>query len=801
MNEFPPTPAFSGQTTGGARARARLVIRGAVQGVGFRPFLYRLARELDLAGWVSNSASGVVVEVEGPAAAVRTFALRVEPERPPRSFIESLETTILDPVGLAGFTIRPSDPTGEQTALILPDIATCADCVRELFEPRDRRFGYPFINCTHCGPRFSIIEALPYDRAHTTMRGFPMCPACQTEYADPANRRFHAQPNACPVCGPQLAFWDTGGRLLAGRNDALRAGVEALLAGRILAVKGLGGFHLMTLATDEPAVRRLRARKHREEKPLALMAPSLAWVKRLCAVNAQEERLLLSPEAPIVLLRRRAEEPIARSIAPGNPHLGVMLPYTPLHHLLLAALNQPVVATSGNLSDEPICTDERDALKRLGGIADGFLVHDRPIVRPVDDSIARVVLDRETVLRRARGYAPLPIQIRDAVPAVLAVGAHLKNTIALGRDHHVFLSQHLGDLETPAALAAFERTITDLSQLLAMKPTTCAADLHPDYLSSRHARQTQKRVICVQHHYAHVLACMAENDVAAPLLGVSWDGTGYGTDDTVWGGEFLVVDESHFERVAHLRPFRLPGGEAAVREPRRIALGLLHSVLGEAAFALKTLPTLQAFRPAELKALWRMLERGVNSPITTSAGRLFDAVASLTGLRQETRFEGQAAMDLEFALEADDTDESYSLPVRGTTREAAAGGQAIAPRALHRECQTLTATAPRWLVDWAPMVERIVRDVQAGVPAWLVSARFHNGLAGAVLAVAREAGQRRVVLSGGCFQNRYLIERTVQRLHDGGFSAYWHQRVPPNDGGIALGQVVAAGRELRKTRS
>lgn len=801
MNELSPAPAASRQANTAAGSRARLVIRGAVQGVGFRPFIYRLAQELGLAGWVSNSALGVVVEIEGPAATVRAFVLRVEPERPPRSFIQSLETTILDPVGFEGFVIRPSDPTGEKTALIFPDIATCPDCLRELFDPRDRRFGYPFINCTHCGPRFSIIESLPYDRPNTSMRAFPMCPECRAEYADPANRRFHAQPNACPVCGPQLALWDTGGRVLAGRNDALLAAVEVLRDGRILAVKGLGGFHLMTLASDEAAVHRLRERKHREEKPLALMAPSLAWVKQLCDVAALEERLLQSPEAPIVLLRRRTELPLAKSIAPGNPCLGVMLPSTPLHHLLLAAVDQPIVATSGNLSDEPICTDEQDARRRLAGIADLFLVHDRPIIRHVDDSIVRVVLDREMVLRRARGYAPLPIQVRDALPELLAVGAHLKSTIALARNHHVFLSQHLGDLETPAALAAFERAITDLSQLLAMKPKTCAADLHPDYLSSRHARQTQERVICVQHHYAHVLACMAENDVAAPLLGVSWDGTGYGTDDTVWGGEFLMVDERHFERVAHLRPFRLPGGEAAVREPRRIALGLLHSIFGDAAFALKALPTIQAFRPAELTALRQMLDRGVNSPVTTSAGRLFDAVASLTGLRQETRFEGQAAMDLEFALDADDTDECYPLPVCGATPESVADGQAIATSALHHECQTLNARPPRWVVDWVPMVERIVRDVQAGIPAWLVSAKFHNGLAEAVLGVARQAGHRRVVLTGGCFQNRYLIERTVQRLHSGGFSAYWHQRVPPNDGGIALGQAVAAGRELRKTKT
>ncbi len=791
MSEPPPVAsAYGPETPPEAGQRARLVVRGAVQGVGFRPFIYRLARDLRLAGWVSNSALGVVIEIEGPAASVREFVLRVEPDRPPRSFIQSLETTLLDPIGLGEFAIRPSDATGEKTALILPDIATCPDCLRELFDPADHRFGYPFINCTHCGPRFSIIEALPYDRPNTSMRGFSMCPRCQVEYSDPANRRFHAQPNACADCGPRLSLWNRSGQSLHEADAALVAGVKVLRQGGIVAVKGLGGFHLMTLAADAKAVERLRELKHREAKPFALMLPSLAAVETICDVSALEARLLRSPEAPIVLLRRRlAATGVADSVAPGNPTLGVMLPYTPLHHLLLARLDQPVVATSGNLADEPICTDEHDAVKRLGGIADLFLVHNRPIVRHVDDSIVRVVLDREMVLRRARGYAPLPIRVRAPLPAVLAVGAHLKNTVALARGHDVFLSQHLGDLETPSALDAFERTIGDLARLLDIQPQVCAADLHPDYLSTRHAHRTHTTVVSVQHHYAHVLGCMAENDVTPPVLGIAWDGTGYGTDDTVWGGEFLLVTETGFDRVAHLRPFVLPGGEAAVREPRRVALGLLYTCFGDRAFTLTSLPTIRAFRPGELKALRSMLERGVNCPVTTSVGRLFDAVASLIGLRQATQFEGQAAMELEFALDSGRTEESYLADVSGVDLNPGSSG----------ERRNTRGSDARWIVDWAAMLGQITGDVGQGVPTWRISAAFHNWLAEAVLEVARRVGEPRIVLTGGCFQNRYLMERVVQRLHGAGFRAHWHQRVPQNDGGIALGQAVAAGRATRKT--
>jgi hydrogenase maturation protein HypF len=797
------------------RARLKLTVRGAVQGVGFRPFVFRLATELGLAGWVNNSPQGVFIEAEGSRAKLEKFLLQLETEKSPRSFIQSLEASWLDPVGYTAFEIRPSETGGNKTALVLPDIATCPDCLREIFDPKNRRHRYPFTNCTNCGPRFSIIESLPYDRANTSMKAFTMCPQCQAEYDNPRDRRFHAQPNACPVCGPRLEFWQrrTGFQPVSNsnkdgdrrdacptNNDALLAAVKAIREGKIVAVKGLGGFHLMADARNEKAVQLLRERKQREEKPFALMFPSLESIKAECEASPLEERLLRSPEAPIVLLRRlrqsqisNLKSQIAAGAAPGNPCLGAMLPYTPLHHLLLAELNFPVIATSGNLSDEPICTDEHDALERLRGIADVFLVHNRPIVRHVDDSIVRVMLDRELVLRRARGYAPLPITLNprlstlDSRP-ILAVGAHLKNAVALSVGNLVFISQHIGDLETEQAHTAFRRVIADFEKLYEAKPQIIVADLHPDYLSTRFAKETGRAelplgqdarqriptVIGVQHHIAHVLSCMAENEITPPALGVSWDGTGYGLDGTIWGGEFFLVTDENVERVAHLRPFRLPGGDKAVKEPRRTALGLLHEISGEKVFAQKQLATIAAFSAPELATLKTMLAKKLNSPVTTSMGRLFDAVASLINLRQQIRFEGQAAMELEFALEGVETEEAYPLPI-----ENAEGRSKNASR----------------ILDWSPMIEAILADVKSGIPVGIISAKFHNALAEGVVAVANHAGQNRVVLSGGCFQNRYLTERAVRRLQAEGFRPYWHQRVPPNDGGIALGQVIAALRQ------
>ena len=760
----------------GGRERLRVEIGGVVQGVGFRPFVYRLAREMGLGGWVNNSGRGVTVEGEGAEEALGEFLFRLEEEKPPRASIQNLEPVFLDRVGYDRFEIRESEAGGEKRALVLPDIATCGDCLREIFDPQDRRYRYPFTNCTNCGPRYSIIEALPYDRPHTTMKRFSMCAACRAEYGDPEDRRFHAQPNACPVCGPQLALWDGDGRVLHDRDEALTAAAEGIRQGKVVAVKGLGGFHLMVDARSEEGVARLRAAKNREEKPLALMYPSLALVRAHCELSPAEARLLRAPEAPIALLKRRDPDgALARGVAPGNPHLGVMLPYTPLHHLLLAELGAPVVATSGNRADEPICTEEGAVLQRLGGIADLFLVHDRPIRRHVDDSIARIVAGRELVLRRGRGYAPLPIHLAGEGVDVVAVGGHLKNAVAVAVGREAFVSQHIGDLETTEAHHAFRTVGADLQRLYEVRPGVVACDLHPDYLSSRFAARLESesgvRRVEVQHHFAHVLSCMAENRLEGEVLGIAWDGTGYGTDRTVWGGEFLLATEEGFRRAAHLRTFRLPGGERAVKEPRRAALGLLFEIFGEKLFGRMDLEPLGAFSATELGIVGQMLRRRLNAPLTSSAGRLFDGVASLVGLRQRIRFEGQGAMELEFGLE-EGVDDSYEIALREGEGESA-------------------------VVDWEPMIRQILEELEEGVLVGRIAARFHNGLVEGMVAVACRVGQERVLLTGGCMQNRYLTERAVRRLQEEGFRPYWHQRVPPNDGGIALGQVLAARSAVR----
>jgi hydrogenase maturation protein HypF len=760
------------------RERLRIAVHGVVQGVGFRPGVYRLAGALRVEGWVRNSPQGVLIEVEGQRDQLEQFRQRLVTDAPPRAVIQGIETSWLDSIALRGFEILESDSAGPTATLVMPDVATCGDCRRELFDPGDRRYRYPFTNCTNCGPRFSLIESLPYDRAATSMKRFRMCAACQREYDDPQDRRFHAQPNACPDCGPQLALWDAKGEAVAIRDDALRTAAAAILAGRIVAVKGVGGFHLMVAAGDQAAVERLRDRKHREEKPFALMYPGLEEVARDCAVSADEARLLTSPESPIVILRRRdAAIGVAPAVAPGNPSLGILLPSTPLHWLLMSAIGVPAVATSGNLSDEPICTDEREAVHRLGGVADLFLVHDRPIVRHVDDSIVRIVLGRELVVRRARGYAPLPIPLRHPSPPLLAVGGHLKNSVAVASGRNVFVSQHIGDLESAQASAAFEKVIDDLESLYAISPSGVVADLHPDYRSTRYARTLGLPVSQVQHHYAHVAACMAENDLEGPALGVSWDGTGYGLDGTIWGGEFLSVDDQSFSRAACLRPFRLPGGERAVREPRRSALGLLFA-LGRAAAAGETLPT-GGFALADRPVIFEALARELNSPITTSAGRLCDGVASLIGLRHLTSFEGQAAMELEYAVDAR-VDDAYPFAVTNETARFAMGSW----------------QAPPLVVDWGPLVDAILHDLRVNERTGTIAARFHNTLADIVVAVAERHQLPRIVLTGGCFQNCYLVERTVSRLRAAGFRPYWHQRIPANDGGISLGQIAACVRAL-----
>jgi hydrogenase maturation protein HypF len=767
--------------------RLKIAVHGAVQGVGFRPFVHRLATELHLDGWVCNSPQGVFIEVEGAGAEAEKFLARLKTENPPFSSIQSLEFSRLDAIGYHCFETRKSETSGDKTALVLPDIATCPDCLREIFDPANRRYLYPFTNCTHCGPRFSIIEALPYDRGGTSMKHFAMCPECRREYEDPANRRFHAQPNACPVCGPRLELWEkrpgnlpTPPSPLAHGHVALLVVAKAIRRGQIVAVKGIGGFHLMVDARNDDAVRRLRARKHRDEKPFALLFPSLEFARQNCKISALEEKLLRSPEAPIVLLEKNhdALAQIAGSIAPKNPNLGVMLPSNPLHHLLMAELGFPVVATSGNLTDEPICKDECEALACLRPIADLYLVHNRPIVRHVDDSIVRAVLGHEMILRRARGYAPFPIPVpaseTDAAEIkkpMLAVGGQLKNSVALAVGDQAFISQHIGDLETEKASNAFRHVIADFQKLYEVKPQTVVSDFHPDYFSTKFASTQDARPFRVQHHVAHILSCMADNEIEGPALGVCLDGTGYGPDNTIWGGEFFLVNDSTVERVAHLRTFPLPGGDAAIREPRRAAMGLLYEMFGAGAFELNYLPPLHSLSSKELRALRNILQRRVHSPMTSSVGRLFDAVSALIGLRQFNRFEGQAAMALEFARDHWVIHERYPI--------------------------SITDTFPVMYMDWRPMIEAILSDISQNVSAARISAKFHNALVEGIIEVAGCIGLERVVLSGGCFQNRYLLEQTIRRLFEESFSPYWHRSVPPNDGGIALGQIVAARKKIK----
>ena len=752
-----------------------MLVTGTVQGVGFRPFVYRLATALRLSGFVENTPAGVVIEIEGDAVALSAFEQRLVAERPALVSVLDVRSSQVEVICDAEFEIRASNASGGKSTLVLPDVATCDACLSDVLDPENRRYRYPFTNCTHCGPRFSIIESLPYDRCNTSMKRFAMCTDCRAEYEDPGDRRFHAQPNACPVCGPRLAMWDADGAVLCERDDALTAAAAAIRAGRILALKGLGGFQLLVDAANGDAVAELRRRKHREEKPFAVMVSSVDDVRQLCLLDDVERELLTSVVSPIVLLERRADASasIAEAVSPRNPYLGVMLPYTPLHHLLTRELNCPVVATSGNLSDEPICVDEREALTRLRGIADVFLVHNRPIVRAMDDSVVRVVAGREMVVRRARGYAPMPIALGEDGPTVLCVGAHQKNTVALAKGRHVFVGQHIGDLMTAEAVAAFDRSVGDLPRLYDAKTDSVACDLHPDYLSKQRAEAMAKDVERVQHHHAHIVSCMAEHGLDESVLGVSWDGTGYGLDGTVWGGEFLVCDRADHRRAGHWRTFQLPGGEAASHEPRRSAVGVLHALMGDAVWECRDLPSVRAFSEPELHVVRQAMAKDLNCPVTSSVGRLFDAAASIVGLRQRVAHEGHAAMELEFEAMKGRTDDVYPFSL--------ADGEPV-------------------VLDWSQMVLELVDDVRRGEMVAKIARRFHNTLTAAIVAMARRCDRRTVVLSGGCFQNRLLLEQSIEELREAGFVPCWHQRVPTNDGGISLGQAVVARHRLKERK-
>ncbi len=736
-----------------------------MQGVGFRPFVYGLATRLGLAGLVGNDERGVFIEVEGGSAPVEEFLAALTGDPPPLAVIERITTGPAPVTGRRTFAIAPSAAGGDRHALVSPDVATCDACLRDLTDPADRRCGYAFTNCTGCGPRFTIVRDVPYDRANTTMAGFRMCADCAGEYHDPGDRRFHAQPVCCPACGPSLRFHGPGGSGAAG--DPLEPAVRLLREGGVLAVKGLGGYHLAALAADEPAVAALRSRKHREDKPFAVMAGDVAAARRLCVVDRAEERLLTGPARPVVLLRRLPDASVAPSVAPGNRWLGVLLPYTPLHHLLLRALGQPIVLTSGNVSDEPIAYRDEDALERLGGIADAFLTHDRPIHIRTDDSVVRVFRGRDLPIRRSRGYVPHPLPLaRAARRPVLACGAELKHTFCLVKDDRAFVSHHIGDLENYETLRSFTEGVDHFRRLFDITPEVVAHDLHPDYLSTKWALDQDADLVGVQHHHAHIASCLADNGVAGPVAGVAFDGLGYGSDGTLWGGEFLVADLAGFERAGHLAPVPMPGGATAIRQPWRMAAAYL-----DLAYDGDVPEDLDVVRrnAGQWAAVVALVRRGVNAPLTSSMGRLFDAVAAVAGVRDAITYEGQAAVEFE-QLADPAVDDAYPCG--------------------------LVSAGTRFAVPGVELVRAVADDLRAGVPRDVVAARFHNAVARVVAdgctLVRKACGLSTVALSGGVFQNLLLLGRAVTLLEERGFTVLTHHRVPPNDGGVSLGQAAVA---------
>ena len=760
--------------------RARVRVEGTVQGVGFRPFVYRLAHDERLAGYVLNDEHGVLLEVEGAATCVDRFMARLRTQAPPLAAVERIRRESLEPTGEREFRIFQSARAGEPHAAVTPDSATCAECLAELLDPTDRRFRYPFINCTNCGPRFTIVTGIPYDRPLTTMAGFRMCPSCRAEYDDPRDRRFHAQPNACPRCGPSVALLYPGGEPVAweGAGDPVRAAAAALAGGRILALKGIGGYHLACRADDESAVATLRARKHREDKPFALMAADIETAQTLVELGSAARELLLSAQRPIVLAPRRHAAPVAQSVAPGAPELGVMLPYSPLHHLLLTDAGTTLVMTSGNLSDEPISFLDEEALRRLAPIADLALVHDRPIQTRTDDSVLRVVsaagAQRTTFLRRSRGYVPAALSLAGAGAArpLLACGAELKNTFCVAKGARAWVSHHIGDLENVETLRSFVEGIEHFQRLFAIAPEVVAYDLHPEYLSTKYALEREGvELVGVQHHHAHLAACLAEHGELGKAVGAIFDGTGYGLDGTVWGGELLYGDIAGSRRIGSLRPVRLPGGERAIKQPWRMACAWLAEAQGSEPELPLALTGIGGVRPQMWGQVSRLCETGMASPLTTSVGRLFDAIAALCGLRVEINYEGQAAIELEAAC---DPLERGSYPL------------------------SLALVDGRLVIDPSETIVAVDADVAAGEPIGSIASRFHSALArvtiDACTRAASEHAAEIVVLSGGVFANRRLLEQAAEGLLAAGLRVLTPRLLPVGDGGISYGQAAVAAR-------
>lgn len=767
----------------------QIFITGIVQGVGFRPFIYKLAQELDFKGWVNNSVEGVSIELELTKEELEIFITKIKLEKPPHCQIDNIKITPSSVRNYQKFIIKNSDSinSNKKTALILPDLNVCNDCLREIFDSKNRRYRYPFTNCTHCGSRYSIIENLPYDRAFTTMNKFIMCVECEKEYNNPENRRFHAQPNACQKCGPHLELWDKKGHCLSKFDRALKESCELIRQGKILAVKGLGGFQLIADARNPETINTLRKRKYRPHKPFALMCPNLSIVKKNCLVFSAEEKLLLSSASPIVLLKKidnfkineekNQDNFICEEVAPNNPYLGVMLPYTPLHHLLLNQLNFSIVATSGNQKSEPICIDELEALERLNLLADYFLVHNRPIFRAIDDSIVRVINNEIMILRRARGYAPLPIKTevksREKLPQILALGGHLKNTISIELNQQIFVSQHLGDLDNPESIKTYQETIKNFSKIYDFKPDIIVCDAHPNYFSSQYAEELSQQkkpnipIIKVQHHLAHIFATIAEHNLKLPLLGIAWDGTGYGLDGTIWGGEFFYISETEIKRIASFLPFPLIGGNQAILQPQRIALGLLNTVYNQLENIPQNLPIFNHFSSQELTLFQKMIDKKINTPLTSSVGRLFDGIASLLNIINDVTFEGQPAMALEFLVKDITPDKLYNFSWQYDPHN----------------CNYINIRS---------IVQEIIKDYLDNKNLSLIATKFHLTLVEIIQKVAQEVDTETVVLSGGCFQNKYLLENAIKSLIKHNFKPYWSQKIPINDGGLSLGQIQFA---------
>jgi hydrogenase maturation protein HypF len=757
------------------KCRMQINIKGIVQGVGFRPFIYNLARKYNLLGYVLNNTTGVFIEVEGDRSAIKEFMNSVRTQPPPQAEIFEMQSQHVEPLGYQDFTIRESEEQEEKFVPISPELATCEDCLNELFDPFDRRYRYPFINCTNCGPRFTIVKDIPYDRKFTTMSVFPMCERCHSEYEDPADRRFHAQPNACPVCGPKLSLLNNEGAAISV-TDVITEVCKLLKEGEVVAIKGLGGYHLACDALNEDAVTRLRSRKFREYKPFAIMVKDIETAKQICYVDREEWNLLKGVKRPIVLLRKRPDCPVAEDVAPNQRYHGVMLPYTPLHHLLMRESGLILVMTSGNISSEPIVFKDEDARERLKGIADYFVVHNREIYIRTDDSVSRIWHGKEIILRRSRGYAPHPVLMQNPfVEQILACGAELKNTFCLTKGNYAFMSHHIGDLENLETLSSFENGIEHFKRIFNIEPTFVAYDLHPEYLSTKYAlslRDIPK--LGVQHHHAHIVSCMGDNGIDGEVIGVSFDGTGYGTDGKIWGGEFLLCDFGTFERVAHFEYVPLPGGEKAIKEPWRMAASSLYRIYGDDMMGLE-IDFVKGLDKDKLQILKRMIDKKINSPLTSSAGRLFDAVSALLGVRKEVYYEGQAAIELEMKASPEENG-IYQFNQREYGNKTEIGVESL--------------------------IKGIVSDLAGRMGADIISARFHNSVAHIVLNVCLRIRELRsidrVVLSGGVFQNALLLERTFALLNANNFDVYTHHRVPPNDGGIALGQAIIANEWIKR---